>query len=132
MRFHCGFSFSWRTIKKFLLPILIGLLGILGFNFIYDNKVPLGFIPVYAEEVDDISENDIPDEIQDNYNYWSSVLSTVEDHNIDHKAMFNKVYWFDDNTTDTGILSNIYILLFLYCITMICLRIIFGLKKVGW
>lgn len=41
MRFHCGISFSWRTIKKFLFPILIGLLGFFGFNFIKENHKEL-------------------------------------------------------------------------------------------
>lgn len=133
MRFHAGISFSWRTIKKFLIPFLLGVLAFFGFNFINDNKdnLPLGFISAYAEEYDDITENDIPDEIQDNFNYWSNILSE-EEQQIEHKSMFNKVYWFDDNTTEIGILSNIYILLFLYCITMIILRIFSLIKKVAW
>lgn len=56
MRFHCGISFSWRTIKKFLFPFLIGVLGVLGFNYIFENKDNLPFkwltftTPVYASE----------------------------------------------------------------------------------
>ena len=42
MRFHCGISFSWRTIKKYLIPILIGVLTALGFGF-------LGVINVKAD-----------------------------------------------------------------------------------
>ena len=26
MRFHCGFSFNWDFLKKWILPILIGVL----------------------------------------------------------------------------------------------------------
>ena len=46
MRFHCGISFSWRTIKKFLIPFLLGILAIFGFNFIFENKdnIPFGRI----------------------------------------------------------------------------------------
>ena len=32
MRFHFGVSFRWKTIKKFLIPILFGLLSYFGFN----------------------------------------------------------------------------------------------------
>lgn len=49
MRFHCGISFSWRTIKKYILPFGIGLLAYLGFNGIFD-YLNLGFINVYAYE----------------------------------------------------------------------------------
>ena len=45
MRFHCGISFSWRTIKKFLFPILIGVLAYFGFDFF-----GIGFIKVNALE----------------------------------------------------------------------------------
>ena len=114
MRFHCGISFSWRTIKKFLIPILLGLLAFFGFNFINDSKtIPLGYIPVYAEEVEEITEQDIPDEV----NYYSYELT-------EHKPLHNKIYWFDDNSTELGVLSSIYILLFLYCLTMIIFRIL--------
>lgn len=133
MRFHCGFSFSWRTIKKFLIPFILGIFAILGFNFIYDKEsLPLGFIPVYAEEIDDITENDIPDEIQENYNYWSSILSFEEEQSVVHKPLFNKLYWFDDNTTELGVLSSIYELLFLYCLTMIIFRIMTYIKNTRW
>ena len=32
MRFHFGVSFRWKTIKKILIPILLGLLSYFGFN----------------------------------------------------------------------------------------------------
>ena len=106
MRFHIGMSFSWRTLKKYLIPILLGVLAYFGFNFIYDNTSipPLGIINVYASENDDyndISSDDIPDEVQDNYNYWSSILSndsyTADE--VNHKPIYDKIYWFDDNTS---------------------------------
>lgn len=69
MRFHCGISFSWRTIKKFLFPFLLGLLAFFGFNTIYDyvkdNGVPLGVLKAYAlENYDTQFNNSIPDYIQ--------------------------------------------------------------------
>lgn len=122
MRFHCGISFSWRTIKKFLIPILLGLLAFFGFNFINDSKtIPLGYIPVYAEEVEEITEQDIPDEV----NYYSYELT-------EHKPLHNKIYWFDDNSTELGVLSSIYILLFLYCLTMIIFRILTFIRNTRW
>ena len=53
MRFHFGVSLNWRTIKKFLIPIILGLIAFFGFNFIFDNKdsLPLGsLLKVYALE----------------------------------------------------------------------------------
>lgn len=126
MRFHVGMSFNWRTIKKFLIPILLGFLAYFGFNFISDSKsIPFGFIQVNAEELgdyNDISSDDIPDEVENNYNYWSDVLSSNNE--IQHKPIHDKIYWFDDNTTELGVLSSIYILLFIYCISMSILKII--------
>ena len=130
MRFHCGISFSWRSIKKFLIPILLGLLAFFGFNFIYDNKsnIPLGFIQAYAFE----NETEyIPDEIEDSY-YYYSYLMAQEQENITHKPIHDKIYWFDDNTTTYGVLSSIYILLFLYCICMVVLRILTIIKNTRW
>lgn len=132
MRFHFGLSFSWKTIKKFLIPILLGLLAFFGFNFIYDNKsIPLGFIQVKAEEVNDITSDDIPDEIEDNFNYWSYVLNDSNDEVV-HKPIHNKIYWFDDNTTEIGVLSSIYILLFFYCLIMIIFKILTFIKNIRW
>lgn len=34
MRFHMGFSFSWKSLKKWLLPIVVTLLTLLGFGYI--------------------------------------------------------------------------------------------------
>ena len=104
MRFHVGMSFSWRTIKKYLIPILLGVLAYFGFNFIYDNTSipPLGIINVYASENDDfndISSDDIPDEVQENYNYWSSVLAN-NSYNADevvHKPINFIMYRFMNN-----------------------------------
>lgn len=135
MRFHCGISFSWRTIKKFLIPIILGLLAFFGFNFIYDkDSIPLGYIQVHAEEVeyfDDLNGNGIDDEIEDNYNYWSYVLGDSTDE-VEHKPLHDKIYWFDDNTSEIGVLSSIYILLFLYCLTMIIFRILTYIKNTRW
>lgn len=51
MKFHMGVSFSWRTIKKFIIPILLGALAYFGFSGIFDNfNIPLGFIKVNALE----------------------------------------------------------------------------------
>lgn len=134
MRFHCGISFSWRTIKKFLIPIIIGLVAFFGFNFIYDKEsLPLGFINVYAleeEHFDDLNNNGIDDEVEDNYFYWSNILSNENE--VSHKPLFNKIYWFDDNTTELGVLSSIYILLFLYCFTMIIFRCLTFIKNTRW
>ena len=134
MRFHCGISFSWRSIKKYLIPILLGFLAFFGFNFLQDNKViPLGFIQAYA--LDEESPGESPGESPvespgespgDNYEF------VYESDNIDHKPLHNKVYWFDNNTTLNGILSSIYILLFLYCISMIFLKVIVIVHNVRW
>ena len=136
MRFHCGVSFSWKTIKKFLIPFILGILAILGFNFIYDKEsLPLGFIQVNALEedrFDDLNNNGIDDEVEDNYNYWSSVLNLDNSTDIDHKPLFNKIYWFDDNTTELGVLSSIYEVLFIYCITMILFRFLTFIKNTRW
>ncbi len=136
MRFHCGVSFSWRTIKKFLFPIILGLIAFFGFNFIfYKESTPLGFINTYAleeEHFDDLNNNGIDDEVEDNYNYWSSVLNLASDDEIQHKPLFNKIYWFDDNSSELGVLSSIYILLFLYCISMVFLKIITIIKNTRW
>lgn len=139
MRFHLGMSISWRTIKKYLIPFLLGVLAYFGFNFIYDNTniPPLGIINVYASENDDyndISSDDIPDEIQDNYYYWSSILSndSYKADEVVHKPIHDKIYWFDDNTSEIGVLSSIYILLFIYCFTMIIFKIIELINKKRW
>ena len=34
MRFHFGVSFSWRSIKRFLIPFIIGLLTFFGINYL--------------------------------------------------------------------------------------------------
>lgn len=41
MRFHLGVSFRWKSIKKFLFPLLIGLMSYFGFSL-------FGCIPVFA------------------------------------------------------------------------------------
>ena len=85
MRFHCGVSFSWRSIKKFLIPFLLGILAFFGFNFLQDNKIiPLGFIQAYALE-----DNPIPDEIEDSYYYYSYLNSIEEETN--YKPLHNKI-----------------------------------------
>ena len=92
MRFHCGISFSWRSIKKFLIPILLGFLAFFGFNFIKDNKdnLSLGFVQTYALE----NESEyIPDEIEDSYYYYSYLMSQ-EQENITHKPIYFIMYWF--------------------------------------
>lgn len=139
MRFHFGMSFSWRTIKKYLIPILLGVLAYFGFNFLYDNTSipPIGIINVYASENDDyndISSSDIPDEVQDNYNYWSSILSNDSyiAEEVNHKPIYDKIYWFDDNSSEIGVLSSIYILLFIYCFTMIIFKILELINKKRW
>lgn len=324
MRFHCGISFSWRTIKKFLIPFLLGILGVLGFNYIYENKDNLPFkwltftTPVYAIEnyntrydfyysnIDGFVNFDLDNnhtklndlvntlknnsnitrdysifvsenqntlyfyvyDINSNYtfniygtssnvlkyyftsnsNYWgySITLNNINDiynnsiylnfiscitgsscstlsnfsssHSIftsstsitntsnnqlyfnpsvdyiyyysskdiiinntysydnpnffykslysnnesievgskfpsyydyleslqptpqptptpdttEHKPLFNKIYWFDDNSTSLGVLSSIYILLFLYCITMVCFKFLTYIKNTRW
>ena len=35
MRFHVGFSFRLKTLKKFLFPILIGILAYFGFGGLF-------------------------------------------------------------------------------------------------
>lgn len=117
MRFHCGLSFSWHSIKKFLIPILLGFLAFVGFNYIQDNEiVPLGIIQANALEIEPI-----PDEIEDSY-YYYSYLMAQDNEEIEHKPLYNKIYWFDNSDTSYGVLCNIYILLFLYCISMTILR----------
>ena len=52
--------------------------------------------------------------------------------NIEHKSIFNKVYWFDDNTTSIGVLSNIYILLFFYIFGTLFLKFITIIHNTKW
>lgn len=125
MRFHFGVSFRWKTIKKFLIPIIIGLLAYFGFGN-YFNNLPLGFIQVNAiefyestDEANEVNDIEVPDD------------SEVE--SIEHSDIFNHIYWFDDNSSSEGLLSNIYILLFLYCTSMSilkCLAYVKGVKGV--
>lgn len=123
MRFHCGFSFSWRSIKKFLIPFLLGILAFFSFNFFQDNKIiPLGFIQVSALENDEYL-------IEDSSNNYEFVY---ESDNIEHKPLHDKIYWFDFNDSINGILSSIYILLFLYCISSLILRFITIIHNVRW
>lgn len=127
MRFHMGVSFSWRTIKKYLIPFILGILAFFGFNFLNDNKIfNFGVLNTYALESDNGAdvESDNSREIN---NYFFD-----DSEQIEHKPLFNKIYYFDDNTTKIGLLSNIYILLFLYCFSMIILRIITIIKNIRW
>ena len=77
MRFHIGLSFRWKTIKKFLIPIIIGLLAYFGFGNIFDN-VPLGCLQVNAIEYYETS-----DEANELNNVEVSEES-VEDNSIQH------------------------------------------------
>lgn len=127
MRFHCGISFSWRSIKRFLIPFLLGVLAFFGFNYFKDNNfIPLGVIQTYALEEESPGES--PGENLDYSNYEF----VYETDNVDHKPLHDKVYWFDNNTTINGILSSIYILLFLYCISSLLLKIISMIHNVRW
>lgn len=130
MRFHIGVSFRWKTIKKFLIPILIGALAYFGFSGIFDNfNIPLGYLNVNAQEFYETTDeaNEDNNIVIDDEEYESQSLQV-----IDHKPLFNKIYWFDDNSTEIGILSSIYILLFLYCITMVLFKIATLLKNKRW
>lgn len=127
MRFHCGLSFSWHSIKKILIPILLGFLAFVGFNYMQDNKiVPLGIIQANALEIDPI-----PDEIEDSYYYYSYIMAQ-DNEEVEHKSLYNKIYWFDNSDTSYGVLCNIYILLFLYCISMTILRGLTIIKNIRW
>ena len=58
MRFHMGVSFSWRTIKKYLIPILLSLMAFFGFNFLKDNKIfNFGILNTYALENETIDSD---------------------------------------------------------------------------
>ena len=60
MRFHVGVSFRWKTIKKFLLPILFGVLAYFGFGGIFGS---FGFLNVFAYYNPDTTYTlDIPSE----------------------------------------------------------------------
>lgn len=85
---------------------------------INDKELEVGdYIPTYKEYLDSLTPDPEPE---------------PEPDDTEHKAIFNKVYWFDDNTTEIGILSSIYILLFLYCITMVFFKIATLLKNKRW
>ena len=88
--------------------------------FINDKELEIGdYVPTYKDFLDSLdSPSDDPTD------------DPTDD--SEHKAIFNKIYWFDDNTTELGVLSNIYILLFLYCITMIFFKIATLLKNKRW
>ena len=264
MRFHCGISFSWRTIKKYLIPILIGLFTAFGFGFLgvidvnadtnvyevypdsiyylnlstspytfYPNvgtsgdyyqfypvntgsnaynftleydlssyitsstnianfgistmlystnmgglissvMVSVNYIdgsssPSYTSNVDNgvvnVNINDLdlskPFKIVYNSTYLYKIdnfyfLKTInldyvtipepelcpdcpdcpdgnycEDNTV-HSEFSNYVYYFDDRTTTNGLLSNIYILLFLYCIGMLTLKFINIVRNTRW
>lgn len=88
MRFHIGVSFRWKTIKKFLLPILLGILAFFGFNAIFSNlDLPIDlmrFLRVNAAE---------------NYNTYYN-FEIEED-------MFNLDKQFSTNLTYKDVLDNL-------------------------
>ena len=127
MRFHCGVSFSWRNLKKIIIPLILGFLAFIGFNYFQDNKIiPFGVIQANALEIEPI-----PDEIQDSY-YYYSYLYSQDNENIEHKPLYDKIYWFDNSDTSYGVLCNIYIVLFLYCISMTILKGFTIIKNTRW
>lgn len=82
----------------------------------YDKELNIGdYFPTYKDYLDNLPIDDGND-----------------DDITNHKALFNKIYWFDDNTTELGVLSSIYILLFLYCITIVFFKIATLLKNKRW
>ncbi len=70
------------------------------------------------------------------YEYMQSLLPDEDNPPIEdetnHKKLFSKIFWLDDSNTEKGILSSIYILLFLYCLTMILFKIATLLKNKRW
>lgn len=50
----------------------------------------------------------------------------------EESTIVDSIYWFTDNITEYDILVNIYILLFLYCISMIVLKLLMIVKGVKW
>ena len=47
-------------------------------------------------------------------------------------TIVNNIYWFTDNITEYDVLVNIYVLLFLYCFSMIILKLLIIVKGVKW
>ena len=85
--------------------------------YINDTKLSDGdYIMTYKEYLDSIDTP--PDE--------------PPNEDTEHKGLFSKIYWFDDNSTSYGVLTSIYELLFLYCLTMILFRILTFLKNKRW
>ena len=121
------------VIKKFLFPILIGFLAYFGFDLFKSN--PLGFIQANALEENDSNYIENIDNYSEPLDFDDSLESFESEEPIDiteHKGLFNKIYWFDDNTTEIGILTSIYEVLFLYCLTMVCFRILTFIKNQRW
>lgn len=84
----------------------------------YDRELSVGdYLPTYKDYIDSLVSEE-PDN--------PSTEETI------HKKLFNKIYWFDDSNTEKGILSSIYILLFLYCLTMILFKIATFLRSKRW
>ena len=64
MRFHVGFSFRFKDLKKFLIPILLGILAYFGFGGLF------GCIKVNAFENLDSSFNLTYNNFYENENYY--------------------------------------------------------------
>ena len=105
MRFHMGVSFSWRTLKKFIIPILLGALAYFGFSGIFDNfDFPLGFmryIRVHALENYDTTYN-----IE--YTDYSNLLEKKIDDNLTYNEFLNLLINSKSDYYDFVIILNPY------------------------
>ena len=99
MRFHMGVSFRLKTIKKFLFPILIGILAYFGFGFFsfihvnaltnYDTSYTIEPFDwdTYLSNVNCGGENlkDVVDDFIENYDntYWQRHMNILDQINTE-------------------------------------------------
>ena len=81
MRFHMGFSFRLRDLKRFLIPFLLGILAYFGFSLI-------GCLNVYALDEEQL---DPEPSIEETYNLPQDVYVVNDSPYLDGLGQY--VFW---------------------------------------
>lgn len=106
MRFHCGISFSLKFLRKYIIPILIGLLAYFGFNGIFD-YFNLGILKVNALVDSNSTFNVTIPDYDSNFENYSCGTENVKDflHNFLDTTDFSSTYYdlFIDNNFESQI-----------------------------
>ena len=122
MRFHCGFSFRLKDLRKFLIPFLLGILAYFGFSY-------FAYINVYALE----DEEDPPVvESSDPPSYELPQDVYVVNDSPYLNGLGEYVFWFQEPNSSSDVLVNIYIIVFLYCVGMFTLKSITIIHNTKW